>query len=237
MTAPSPGIVATTLRQCVSTTATRNISTRSRANCATNTSAIHDAGLILQIDAPDLAMERTMTFQDLPDARIRENVRAASARDQQGDGRHSARPLAAACAAGAIGKARMSTTCRSRASSPMLYKPRPARSPIEFANPRHAHEYDAIKRAGWPKDKMLIPGVIETTSNFVEHPRGRGAAHRRSGVGGRRPRARHCLDRLRLRHLCRTRMGGGLGGVEEACSRCAKAPTSPRRGYGAKSVA
>ncbi len=41
---------------------------------------------------------------------------------------------------------------------------------IEFANPRHAHEYAALKRIPLPKDMVLIPGVIESTSNFVEHP-------------------------------------------------------------------
>ena len=41
---------------------------------------------------------------------------------------------------------------------------------IEFSNPRHAHEYAAFKKVPLPKDMILIPGVIETTSNFVEHP-------------------------------------------------------------------
>jgi 5-methyltetrahydropteroyltriglutamate--homocysteine methyltransferase len=41
---------------------------------------------------------------------------------------------------------------------------------IEFANPRHAHEYGVFKRIPLPKDMLLIPGVIESTSNYVEHP-------------------------------------------------------------------
>ena len=41
---------------------------------------------------------------------------------------------------------------------------------IEFANPRHAHEYGVLGRIPLPKDMILIPGVIESTSNFVEHP-------------------------------------------------------------------
>jgi 5-methyltetrahydropteroyltriglutamate--homocysteine methyltransferase len=52
----------------------------------------------------------------------------------------------------------------------ILYKTTAGALTIEFANPRHAHEYEAIRKAGWPKDLILIPGVIESTSNFVEHP-------------------------------------------------------------------
>ena len=39
---------------------------------------------------------------------------------------------------------------------------------IEFANPRHQHEYENIRAAQWPSDKTLIPGVIDSTTNYVE---------------------------------------------------------------------
>jgi 5-methyltetrahydropteroyltriglutamate--homocysteine methyltransferase len=41
---------------------------------------------------------------------------------------------------------------------------------IEFANPRHQHEYAALKRAKLPPEFLLLPGVIDTKTNFVEHP-------------------------------------------------------------------
>ena len=41
---------------------------------------------------------------------------------------------------------------------------------IESANPRHAHEWEVFENIKVPKDKMIIPGVIESTSNFIEHP-------------------------------------------------------------------
>jgi len=41
---------------------------------------------------------------------------------------------------------------------------------IEFANPRHQHEYRALRDNPLPPDIILIPGVIDTTTNFVEHP-------------------------------------------------------------------
>ena len=53
---------------------------------------------------------------------------------------------------------------------PALYQAKVGALSIEFSNPRHAHEYEAFKTHPLPKDMLLIPGVIETTSNFVEHP-------------------------------------------------------------------
>ena len=53
---------------------------------------------------------------------------------------------------------------------PALYEATVGALSIEFSNPRHAHEYDALKKHPLPKDMLLIPGVVETTSNFVEHP-------------------------------------------------------------------
>ena len=41
---------------------------------------------------------------------------------------------------------------------------------IESANPRHAHEWEVFENIKLPKDKIIIPGVIESTSNFIEHP-------------------------------------------------------------------
>jgi 5-methyltetrahydropteroyltriglutamate--homocysteine methyltransferase len=53
---------------------------------------------------------------------------------------------------------------------PVLYQARVGALSIEFANPRHQHEYDALRAKPLPKDWLLIPGVIDTTTNFVEHP-------------------------------------------------------------------
>ena len=53
---------------------------------------------------------------------------------------------------------------------PALYTANVGALSIEFSNPRHAHEYAALKKHPLPTHMLLIPGVIETTSNFVEHP-------------------------------------------------------------------
>ena len=53
---------------------------------------------------------------------------------------------------------------------PVFYQTTAGALSIEFANPRHQHEYAAVRAHPLPKDWLLIPGVIDTTTNFVEHP-------------------------------------------------------------------
>jgi 5-methyltetrahydropteroyltriglutamate--homocysteine methyltransferase len=48
---------------------------------------------------------------------------------------------------------------------------RPQALLFEAANPRHAHEWEDLKAARIPDDKILMPGLIDSTTNFVEHPR------------------------------------------------------------------
>src|SRR5207244_6844028 len=48
---------------------------------------------------------------------------------------------------------------------------RPQALLFEAANPRHAHEWEDLKSARIPDDKVLMPGCIDSTTNFVEHPR------------------------------------------------------------------
>ena len=53
---------------------------------------------------------------------------------------------------------------------PFIYEAKVGAYSIELANPRHQHEYEAIKKNPLPKDKALIPGVVDSTVNYVEHP-------------------------------------------------------------------
>ena len=132
--------------------------------------AIHQAGFLLQIDCPDLGSARHNQYQNLSDAeflkiaeRNVEAVNHATANippeamrlhicwgNYEGPHTHDF-PLAKIF--------------------PVLMKARPAGVLFEAANPRHAHEWEDIKDAKIPDHKVLIPGVIDTTSNFVEHPR------------------------------------------------------------------
>ena len=52
----------------------------------------------------------------------------------------------------------------------MLLKVKPMGLLIEGANPRHEHEWELFKDNKLPADKVLVPGVLDTTTNFVEHP-------------------------------------------------------------------
>ena len=52
----------------------------------------------------------------------------------------------------------------------MLFQANVGGLSIEFANPRHQHEMKALRRLRFPDDKILLPGIIDSTSNYVEHP-------------------------------------------------------------------
>jgi 5-methyltetrahydropteroyltriglutamate--homocysteine methyltransferase len=167
-TAPSPGIVATTLQNVFYDSHERYVDALAR-ELRHEYLAIHEAGLILQIDAPDLAMERTMTFQDLSES---EFVKVCDlhlhAINKAVEGIPRERWRLHVCWGNWEGPHEHDVPLGSILS--ILYKTTAGALSIEFANPRHAHEYEAIKKAGWPKHLILIPGVIESTSNFVEHP-------------------------------------------------------------------
>ncbi len=83
---------------------------------------------------------------------------------------------------------------------------RPQAVSFPGANPRHAHEWKIWRDVKLPAGKIIIPGVIDSTSNFVEHPEL--VADRIVNYAERgRTRECHRRRRLRLRHLCRPRAG------------------------------
>jgi 5-methyltetrahydropteroyltriglutamate--homocysteine methyltransferase len=53
---------------------------------------------------------------------------------------------------------------------PVVIAARPQALLFEAANPRHAHEWTVFRDARIPEDKILVPGVLGTTTNYVEHP-------------------------------------------------------------------
>ena len=52
----------------------------------------------------------------------------------------------------------------------LVFAARPQGISFEAANPRHAHEWKVFERVKLPKDKVIIPGVLDSTTNFIEHP-------------------------------------------------------------------
>jgi 5-methyltetrahydropteroyltriglutamate--homocysteine methyltransferase len=168
MTAPSPGIVSTTLLNDFYDSQESYLKALAR-EIRKEYVAILDAGLTLQIDAPDLAMDRVMFYQDESDAGF---VKACELHTQainwaiEGLPREKIRLHV--CWGNWEGPhiydVAMATIL------PVIYQAKVGALTIEFANPRHQHEYSAFKKHPLPKDMILIPGVVDSTSNFVEHP-------------------------------------------------------------------
>ena len=81
------------------------------------------------------------------------------------------RPSRRACtSAGATTKVRTTTTCRSPTSSTSSSRCGRAAISFEASNPRHAHEWRVFEDVKLPEGKVLIPGVLDSTTNFIEHP-------------------------------------------------------------------
>jgi 5-methyltetrahydropteroyltriglutamate--homocysteine methyltransferase len=168
MTAPSPGIVATTMMNAYYASHDAYLMALAR-ELKPEYRAIHAAGLILQIDAPDLAMERTMTFQDQSDAEFVKTCElhvAAINKALEGIPRERVRLH---CCWGNWEGPHIHDIALAPIL-PVLYQADVGALTIEMANPRHQHEYAALSANPLPKDWLLIPGVIDTTTNFVEHP-------------------------------------------------------------------
>lgn len=131
--------------------------------------AIVAAGLILQIDSPDLGLGRHMEFKEQSDADF---VRTAELHVEVLN--HALRNVPA-------GRVRMHVCWGNyegphnfdiplRTILPVLLKAKPHTLLFEAANPRHAHEWLVWKEMSIPDDYVLVPGVISSTTNYIEHP-------------------------------------------------------------------
>jgi 5-methyltetrahydropteroyltriglutamate--homocysteine methyltransferase len=168
MTAPSPGIISSTMLNAYYPSHEAYLAAIAR-EMKNEYGAIHRAGLLLQIDAPDLAMDRTMMFRDLSDAEfVKACERGVAAINAGIEGIPRDQVRLHICYGNWEGPHIHDIALEK--ILPALYAAKVGALSIEFSNPRHAHEYAALKTCPLPKDMVLIPGVIETTSNFVEHP-------------------------------------------------------------------
>lgn len=168
MTAPSPGIISSTMLDAFYGSQDAYLRAIAR-EMKHEYQAIAKAGLILQIDAPDLAMDRTMMYRDLDDAGFVKAVgRHVAAINEGIEGIPRERVRLHVCYGNWEGPHIYDIALEK--ILPVLYEAQVGALSIEFSNPRHAHEYAAFKKHPLPKHMVLIPGVIETTTNFVEHP-------------------------------------------------------------------
>lgn len=168
MTAPSPGIISSTMLNAHYDSHDKYLDALAR-EMSKEYQAIHKAGFILQIDAPDLAMDRTMMYRDLSDAEFVKACECHVAAINKGiAGIPRDRVRLHVCYGNWEGPHVYDVPLAT--ILPALYQANVGALSIEFSNPRHAHEYAAFKKVPLPKDMVLVPGVIETTTNFVEHP-------------------------------------------------------------------
>jgi 5-methyltetrahydropteroyltriglutamate--homocysteine methyltransferase len=131
--------------------------------------AIVDAGFELQLDCPDLAMSKHTGYQEMDEPTFLRTIEA------------NVEALNTATANIAPEKMRMHV-CWGNYEGPhdhdialeriigIVLKARPATILFEAANPRHEHEWIVWRDAGVPDDKILAPGLIDTCSNYLEHP-------------------------------------------------------------------
>ncbi len=168
VTAPSPGIIAAAMQDTHYGDLDAYLDDLGSA-LKTEYDAIHRAGHVLQLDCPDLAMERHTYFADASDAEFlafadrvievigraladvpRERVRMHVCWGNY-DGPHDVDvPLATIL--------------------PSLVQARVGALMLSLANPRHAHEYRLLTPDHLPDGLIVVAGVIDTTSNYVEHP-------------------------------------------------------------------
>lgn len=131
--------------------------------------AVVKAGFLLQVDCPDLAMGRHVSFSEMTDAEFLKQVEL------------NIEALNEALSDVPAESVRMHI-CWGNYEGPhhcdiglekilnIIVKAKPAAILVEAANPRHAHEWAVLRDFGLPDDKVLIPGLIDSTSNYIEHP-------------------------------------------------------------------
>ncbi|HEU5134475.1 MAG TPA: cobalamin-independent methionine synthase II family protein [Steroidobacteraceae bacterium] len=131
--------------------------------------AIVAAGFLVQIDAPDLGMGRHTMYRN---ATVAEYLARAERHVEVLN--HALRNLPASsvrmhcCWGNYEGPHHHDVPMRDLL--PVLLKAKPQALLFEAANPRHAHEWTVFRDASLPDDKILIPGVLSSTTNYVEHP-------------------------------------------------------------------
>ena len=131
--------------------------------------AVTDAGFVLQIDCPDLAMGRHIQFAD------------KSIEEFRTEARLNIEALNHALANINPDRLRMHL-CWGNYEGPhhydvpladiidVVFEARPSAIALEGANPRHGHEWKVFEDVELPEGKVIIPGVIESKANFIEHP-------------------------------------------------------------------
>jgi 5-methyltetrahydropteroyltriglutamate--homocysteine methyltransferase len=127
------------------------------------------AGFILQLDCPDLAMGRHIQFAGLGLAEFRRMARLHLAALDHAVANIPPEQLRIhLCWGNYEGPHHYDVPLADILD--LVLAARPQGVSFEAANPRHAHEWRVFERAKLPADKVIIPGVLDSTTNFIEHP-------------------------------------------------------------------
>jgi 5-methyltetrahydropteroyltriglutamate--homocysteine methyltransferase len=168
MSAPSPGILAMAVKNEHYDTLDNYLAALGKA-LQVEYEAIVKAGLLLQVDAPDLALERHISFKDKPVAAFVDFVERVVA------------TINAALKNVPRDRVRLHV-CWGNSESPhdmdvpledilpALQQADVGGFVLPFANPRHAHEFRCFEKRPLKDDQILVAGVIDSLTNFVEHP-------------------------------------------------------------------
>jgi 5-methyltetrahydropteroyltriglutamate--homocysteine methyltransferase len=129
---------------------------------------IHKAGIVLQVDCPDLAMTRQMMMDEsLEEFRDRARVNVEALNRATADIPPEDMRLHL-CWGNYEGPHHHDVALRDIID--IVFEARPAAISFEAANPRHEHEWNVFEDVKLPEGKVLIPGVLDSTTNYIEHP-------------------------------------------------------------------
>jgi 5-methyltetrahydropteroyltriglutamate--homocysteine methyltransferase len=168
MSSPSPGIVASAIKNEYYESLEAYLRALGKA-LRIEYEAIVEHGFILQIDAPDLALERHVTYKDQPLSKFQEFVEMVIS------------VINDALTNVPRDRVRLHV-CWGNSESPhdsdvaladilpIIQKAKVGGFVLPFANPRHAHEFKCFADCPLADDQILVAGVIDTLTNFVEHP-------------------------------------------------------------------
>jgi 5-methyltetrahydropteroyltriglutamate--homocysteine methyltransferase len=168
MNVPSPGIIATTMGNAYYATHDAYVMAVAK-EIGKEYRYVVDQGFSLQVDAPDLAMERAWFFKDEPISKFKEitELHVAAINEAIGDIPRE--------------KVRLHA-CWGNWNGPhaddvdlvdvvnIFYGANVSGLSLPFGNPRHEHEISVLKKVRLPDHMDLFPGVIDTTTNYMEHP-------------------------------------------------------------------
>jgi 5-methyltetrahydropteroyltriglutamate--homocysteine methyltransferase len=131
--------------------------------------AIVNAGLVLQIDCPDLAMGRHIQFPDMALAEFRKHITAhVEALNYALSGIPAERTRIHLCWGNYEGPHHRDVPLRDIID--IVFKAKVCGISYEASNPRHEHEWAVFEEVKLPEGRVLIPGVIDSVNNFIEHP-------------------------------------------------------------------